>query len=930
MVSSRRDVGAGLVPARETTRVAPTAEISLPAGIRSRLSARGEAALLRPRRAACGVRVRVRGSALLATLSLLAALSLVALPTHAQGARATVNRTEGVLGDQIVLTVSGDTARPPELPEMPDFDVRPVGTSTQLQIVNGRTSASVTFTYLLLPQRAGELVIGPITVEAGGTRQQTQPIKVHITEAAPPAAGPSAPGASPSYSPDVERRDLFITAAVSNPSPYLGEQIVYTWRLYTRVRMGEARLGAFELPGFEVVDLDEPSEYQATFQGQPYRVHEVRKALFPQQEGKLTALGPRLEVTVLVQRRARTGSIFDEVWGRVEREGRRLATPPVEVEVRSLPPAPPGWSGLVGRFDVDASLSKASLAAGESTTLKVTVSGTGNASMIGEPKLPDLSAFKVYDDKPTASLEHSGDEIRGAKTFVKALVPRQAGTLTLPGMSLVYFDPEAGAYRTAATEPLPITVVPANGHEDLRLTEAMAPTTGKVAVKVLADDLLPICRSLDAVAPAGPAMPLVLGGLAAPALAWVGLFLWQARQRRFALDRGLRRRQEALRAALTQARRAQQSAGSAPSGDAVALASRCLRQYIGDKLGLEGTALTPDEARAHLAARGVRPELVERVHGLLERLEGATYCGAGRDCGAELRGLLAELEGSVRQLEREIRANGERRRGLRGALAGVSTLLGTVLLGAALGASASAAGAGETELVAVEDDPAAAFVAANEAYQAGEFGRAAAAYERLVASGFDDGRLFYNLGNAYLRNGELGRAVAAYRAGQARRPRSRDLAANLDFARRSAKDALAPPAPPALASALLFWHYRASRGELGWLLLAANLLFWLCLAARLFRRREWLRWSALALGLAAAAAAGSLAVRALAPERVAVVVPQEVEARAAADPKALVRFKLHAGSEVAVQGIEDGWVCVALPTGETGWLRAGEAVVVKL
>ncbi len=922
MVALSRDEGADQVPARRaTTRVAPTAGNPVADAFRYPLPA-------------CGERARGRGLSAAASLALLG--FLLATAAQAQAIRATVDRSEATLEDQIVLSVTleGQAAHPPELPALPDFEVRPVGTSTQFQIVAGQTAASVTFTYVLLPRRTGELLIGPIAVEVGGVRRESQPIRVRIVEAerqsfgVPQAGAPvpgmgapgrGAPGRAAADATAAERRDLFITAAVSNPRPYLGEQVVYTWRLYTRVRVGEARVGAFEIPGFAVEDLGSAREYQDSFQGQLYRVTEVRKALFPQQEGKIAATGPRLEATVLVQRRARTGSLFDEIWGRVEQQPRRLGTPPVELEVRPLPPAPPGFSGLVGRFAVDASLSKSSLAAGESTTLKVTVSGAGNATMIGEPKMPDLSAFKVYDDKPTASLERTGDQIRGRKTFVKALVPLAAGTLELPALSLVYFDPAAGDYRTASSAPLSLAVAPGAGHEELRLTEAMAATTGKVAVQVLADDLLPIYRGTDAVRAGAPAQALLAAGLAAPALAFLGLFFWRQRQRRFALDGGLRRRQRALRTALAQAGQAQQTAAASRTPEAVALASLCLRQYVGDKLGLEGTALTPDEAGAHLVARGVRPELVARVHGLLGRLEGARYCG--REAGAELAQLLAELEDTVRQLDRDLQAGSGRRAGL--GQAGLVSGAGVTTLLLALVVAGTAAAAAPLE-------PAVAFAAANAAYDAGDYSRAAADYEALVARGFDHGHLFYNLGNAYLRNGELGRAIAAYREAEARQPRSSDLAANLAHARRSAKDALAPPAAPALAAALVPWHYRASRAELWRFLLAVNLLFWSCLALRLvLRRGEWLRWSAFALALAAAGAAGSLAARALAPERVAVVVPQEVEARAAADPEALVRFKLHAGSEVEVRGHEDGWICVALPSGEKGWLESTAAVVVE-
>ena len=115
-------------------------------------------------------------------------------------------------------------------------------------------------------------------------------------------------------------------------------------------------------------------------------------------------------------------------------------------------------------------------------------------------------------------------------------------------------------------------------------------------------------------------------------------------------------------------------------------------------------------------------------------------------------------------------------------------------------------GTGDTPLVLDTDgdsptsepapfDPGAVFVNANAAYEAGDWERAVELYSALLAHGHGSARVHYDLGNAFLRNGELGRAIAAYRRSQALQPREQDLRANLEFARRATKDALAPPRP---------------------------------------------------------------------------------------------------------------------------------------
>jgi tetratricopeptide (TPR) repeat protein len=219
---------------------------------------------------------------------------------------------------------------------------------------------------------------------------------------------------------------------------------------------------------------------------------------------------------------------------------------------------------------------------------------------------------------------------------------------------------------------------------------------------------------------------------------------------------------------------------------------------------------------------------------------------------------------------------------------------------------------------------------ANDAYEAGDFAAAIAGYRALIDAGHDHPLLHYDLGNAYLRHGDLGRAIAAYRRAAAGAPRDQDVRANLAFARKSARDAVAPPEPPVVWRTVFALHYALSRAELWIAVIVLNALLWMLLALRLWRRSEMLTWAAVVTGVLLAAAVTSLSLRALSPRQVAVVLPREIDARAANESDSVVRFKLHAGSEVLVRGESDGWLRIALPDGEQGWIEAAQAEVVDL
>ena len=564
----------------------------------------------------------------------------------------TVDRNQVALGDQIYLTIriEGAPDEPPRLPELPDFRVVSRGQHRSTQIENFRVSNSTSYNYLLIPTRPGVFEIGPASVLIAGTEIRSRPFTVRV--------------ASADARDDEQNRDLFVVASVSTDRPWQGQQVVYTWRFYSRVPVGQGSIESMDF-GNDVVaeDLGEVRQFSTTIDGVQYSVNEVRKALFPQRSGEIVLPQTQLRVEVQAEqprRPSRRRSIFDDFDSLLGTGGRwttkYLLTEPLTLAVRPLPPAPDGWNGLVGDFDIRAELRRRELQVGQSATLEIEVGGAGNVQFLSEPDFPELPAFKVYPDQPDASVDRSGRLLTGRKVFRRALVPLVAGPLDVPPIDLVYFDPELGDYATRSTDRIDLEVAPAEGEEELMLTESLAPTTGKVAVRILADDILPVRRTAAGIVSAAPEgwrlwVWSACGFL--PPLAYLALLAHRRRERRYAADSTLRRRQRALRDALSVAKKLRSGAGPASAAEA----SRIVRRYVGDKLGLEGAALTPSEAEAALVRAGVDAALAARCRAQLERLEAAQY---GRAPVAGAGGLAAEtsaegLNDLIRRLDRQLR-----------------------------------------------------------------------------------------------------------------------------------------------------------------------------------------------------------------------------------------------------------------------------------
>ena len=80
-------------------------------------------------------------------------------------------------------------------------------------------------------------------------------------------------------------------------------------------------------------------------------------------------------------------------------------------------------------------------------------------------------------------------------------------------------------------------------------------------------------------------------------------------------------------------------------------AARALRDFIGDRLGVTGSALTPLEIAQFLIDAGVHEQLVARIKHVLEQCDVGCYGVAVNDASARQE-LLKELIQAARELHR--------------------------------------------------------------------------------------------------------------------------------------------------------------------------------------------------------------------------------------------------------------------------------------
>jgi tetratricopeptide (TPR) repeat protein len=211
---------------------------------------------------------------------------------------------------------------------------------------------------------------------------------------------------------------------------------------------------------------------------------------------------------------------------------------------------------------------------------------------------------------------------------------------------------------------------------------------------------------------------------------------------------------------------------------------------------------------------------------------------------------------------------------------------------------------------------------ANRAYKENRYQEAIDGYLRLIGNGNVNGHLYYNLGNAYFRSGQLGRAILNYKRAQLLIPRDADLHFNLRYALDQIQDAV--PSDQNFLKQAFFWLEDITFRELMWGFGVLNVLFWGILVLRLFVRPEWTYYVFIVVLIFWLVGGASLGVKwqQLKTDRRAVILAEEVDVLAGPDANDTVLFKLHEGTTIHRERIEDGWSLIRLSESKRGWIKS--------
>jgi len=363
-----------------------------------------------------------------------------------------VDRADIELNESFTLEVITDA----NIDLQPDISVLEkdfyIGQGSQLSnttIVNGQIRRSKTWTYVLMPKRAGQMTIPPVSVGA----EQSDPLLVTVSE--------------PSYAPPGVA-EVFLTSEVDFNETFVQAQVLLTIKIYRSVATRQPALRDPTITGVEVLSemAGDDRSYEAVIDGTAYNVVERVYALYPQESGNIEISPARFEARVLRNGRITGRKVFE--------------SEPQVITVLPIPARPAEFPDAVWLPARDLQLSEDwsrepdEVKAGEPLTRHVTISALGQLeTQIPALDTPSAMGINVYPDKPELSRQIESGGIRGVRKDQYAMIGVMAGAVTLPALEVPWWNTTTSEWQVARLPERHITIQ-ASGEAPLPEPEADA------------------------------------------------------------------------------------------------------------------------------------------------------------------------------------------------------------------------------------------------------------------------------------------------------------------------------------------------------------------------------------------------------------------------------------------------------------------------
>ncbi len=555
---------------------------------------------------------------------------------------------------------------------------------SRLDMTNDKVSMSKTYTFLFQPKRAGRLTFPIALARVKGKTIKSKPVSIDVVKGS--MAKRQAPrrrqmvdpfadmmeefeqmeqqmmaqrrqlfnqrrqqgrnqqqyqrNARPAVrdlvTPENLRENLFIKAEVDKQQVRVGEQIMVSYKLYSRVEAQMSSIKSPKLSNFWTQDFDMPRYPQPKremYKGKEYSVITIKKsALFPTQLGELTIDPLEVEGVVTLQnpvpvRRTNPyGNVFqEEIIYEPYQKPIKDSSEPITITVVEFPEEekPADFNGAVGSFEIESKISAAEVSTDDVATLTVIIRGSGNLKLMEAPKLllPD-SIVEVFDpivfDTITSKAKN---RITGYKKIQYRFMPKGTGELKIPSVRLAYYNANAERYETKETTEYSIRVKPGKVE---RKGEHILP----MYIHDIASENMKLQKDKSIIL---PEQMWYWGAYLLPALGFIFLLGFSRKEEHERKDKVRFKNKRANKVALKRLDKAEQHRKANEQTKFYEETSKAVWLYLSDKLNIPLATLSKEMAGTLLRRKEISQNLIDEVFLITDECELALYAPEAGD-----------------------------------------------------------------------------------------------------------------------------------------------------------------------------------------------------------------------------------------------------------------------------------------------------------
>ena len=381
--------------------------------------------------------------------------------TNAQTLTVTTDKNPALVGEQILIkfTVNAKAKdfKSPNFQGLRILSGPNSSSSSSYSFVNGESKSEITttYSYYVSASKEGNYTISSASVNANKKTISSNPLTIKVVKG------------KKQENNNIEK-NLFITVNTTKKNIIVGEQIIVSYKLHTRLELENTELSQLpNLNGFWKKDLESSSRFKReVIDGIPYNTAIIKKTvLTAQKSGKLEIDPIKVTCSIRITNQRNRRDPFANFFNTYNVKEEIISSKKITINVKDLPsPKPNNFSGGVGNFEISSKTDKNELNANDALTYTIKLTGTGNIELI-KPFIIDFPKdFEVYDPKITEKIFQGGNK-RSIKTFEYLLIPRYKGDYKIPSYNFSFFDTKQKKYVTKNTQVHNINVLKSNNDE---------------------------------------------------------------------------------------------------------------------------------------------------------------------------------------------------------------------------------------------------------------------------------------------------------------------------------------------------------------------------------------------------------------------------------------------------------------------------------